>query len=174
MRHKPRFAVLTIWDSIRSFFAVIPRDDRAAERLVSGSPSRYATAARVIIVALVIEAQDRILLASIGRGHHWDMHFADTAQAALAAANELSAPIILYDRDLPGTEWRNVVQTLASSPHSACVILISKVSDDYLWNEVARTGGYDVLPKPLQEADVVRAVKLASSYWNSTIRAATL
>jgi FixJ family two-component response regulator len=123
----------------------------------------------VIVVALMVEEQDRIRLASIGDEHHWDVHFADTREAALAAANELVAPIILCDRDLPGTEWRDAVQALSSSPHRACVILISKVLDEYLRNEMTRKGGYDVLAKPLQEADVVRAVKLASSYWNSTM-----
>jgi FixJ family two-component response regulator len=96
--------------------------------------------------------------------------FADTCDQARAALDQLKAPVILYDRDLAGGDWREVVQALASSPHRTCVILISRVVDDYLWNEVAQKGGYDVLLKPLREEDVVRAVRLAWSYWNTTRR----
>jgi len=42
--------------------------------------------------------------------------------------------------------------------------------DDYLWNEVVRRGGYDVLSKPLREEDLMRAIKLAWAYWNSAAR----
>lgn len=156
----------TIWHSIRSFFAR-SSGIRPGRRAISGPPLRYATAASVTIVALVVEDQDRKLVADISRRHQWDVHFADTCEDALEASNELVVPVILCDRDLPGTEWRDVVRSLASCPHRACVILISRVLDDYLWDEVGRKGGYDVLSKPLQEVDVVRAVKLASSYWNT-------
>jgi FixJ family two-component response regulator len=47
------------------------------------------------------------------------------------------------------------------------VILVSGVRDDYLWQEVIRRGGYDVLPKPLRADSVARIVKLALSYWKS-------
>jgi len=51
-------------------------------------------------------------------------------------------------------------------------MLISRVADDNLWNEVVCNGGYDVLRKPLRQPDVLRAVKFAWSYWNSARHAA--
>lgn len=84
--------------------------------------------------------------------------------------NQLQAPIILCDRDLPGTEWRDVVGMMASSNHGACAVLVSRVVDDYLWKEVIRKGGYDVLSKPLKEDEIVRSVRLAWSYWKSTLK----
>jgi FixJ family two-component response regulator len=62
-----------------------------------------------------------------------------------------------------------VMRILASAPQRPSVILTSRVVDDYLWQEVIRYGGYDVLSKPLREEDVVRSVRLAWSYWNSAI-----
>lgn len=53
-------------------------------------------------------------------------------------------------------------------------MLISPVADDYLWNEVVSNGGYDVLAKPLRQQDVLRAVKFAWSYLNSTRQAAAV
>lgn len=37
------------------------------------------------------------------------------------------------------------------------VILISRVADEYLWNELFRIGGFDVLRKPLRADEVERA-----------------
>jgi len=62
---------------------------------------------------------------------------------------------------------------LSSSRHRPCVLLVSRVVDDYLWNEVVRRGGYDVLSKPLREEEVARAIKLAWAYWNSAARRQT-
>ena len=148
-------AVPYVLSAIKSFFAAAsPRADEA----------------RLTIVALLVEHQDRELLASICRRHGWDVHFASTCTDASDAANRLKAPLIFCDRDLPGTDWRDLVQVLAASPHGACVVLVSRVVDAYLWNEVGHKGGYDVLSKPLHEVDVVRVVKLGWSYWNSTAK----
>ena len=121
----------------------------------------------ITVVGLVASDEDRRLLAGICSRNRWNLLFADTCEEARIALHRLKAPVILCDRDLPGRGWRETVEDLASSPHRACVILVSAVVDTYLWNEVVRTGGYDVLSKPLREDDVLRAVKLAWSYWNS-------
>jgi DNA-binding NtrC family response regulator len=134
------------------------RDDRAA-------------IAAITVIGLAFTDKDRGVLAEVCSRKQWNVLFADTCDQARAALDQVKAPVILCDRDLPGDEWRDVVQVLASFPHRACVILISRVVDDYLWNEVVQRGGYDVLIKPLREEDVARAVRLAWSYWNTARRA---
>jgi DNA-binding NarL/FixJ family response regulator len=128
---------------------------------------RSSAAPYIMIVALLAVDQDRWSLASICCREQWGVHFASTCEEAREAAHQLKASVILCDRDLLGTPWRDVMRMLASSPHGARVILISKVVDDSLWNEVGRIGGHDVLCKPLQDDHLVRAVTLAWSYWNS-------
>ncbi len=93
---------------------------------------------------------------------------ADTIDEDQALSGELPASVVLCDRDAPGGVWWQTVQTLAPGPHRPCILLVSRVVDDYLWNEVIRRGGYDVLPKPLREEDVVRAIKLAGAYRNTS------
>ena len=61
---------------------------------------------------------------------------------------------------------------LSAVSAGACILLISRVVDDYLWNDVVMSGRYDVLRSPLREDDVVRNVRLAWSYWNCTHPAA--
>ena len=124
----------------------------------------------VAIVGLVIGEQDRRLLAGLGSRNQWRVTFADSFETAQTLSVELRASAVLCDRDVPGREWREVVEALSQSRHRPCVLLVSSVVDDYLWNEVVRRGGYDVLSKPLREEDLVRAIKLAWAYWNSAAR----
>jgi FixJ family two-component response regulator len=95
------------------------------------------------------------------------LHFAESCEEAWAVANQLAAPVVLVDRDWPGAGWRTIVESLVTLRHQASVILVSGVVDDYLWQEVIRLGGYDVLSKPLRTDNVARVVKLAFSYWKS-------
>jgi DNA-binding response OmpR family regulator len=124
----------------------------------------------IAVVGLVISKEDRRLLTEICSRNRWRLLFADTCEEAWTALDTLKAPVILYDRDLPGKGWRQSVEDLASSPHRACIILVSAVLDTYLRDEVVRHGGYDVLSKPLREDDVVRTVRLALTYWYSAMR----
>lgn len=143
-----------VWQGIRLLFTGV-------------IPGRMAHPSRVPVVALVVNEQDRYVLRSISGKEPLDVHFAESCEEGRALANHLSSPVILFDRDWPGTEWRTAVENLAASSHQACVILMSGVADDYLWQELIRQGGYDVLSKPLRAESVARVVKLALSYWNS-------
>ena len=134
------------------------------------SRAGYSSMGPIAVIGLVVGDEDRQSLAGICARKCWRLLFADTCEEARTALDKLKAPVILCDRDLPGKGWRQTVEGLASSPHRACVILVSAVVDTYLRDEVVRHGGYDVLPKPLREDDVVRAVRLASLYWYSATR----
>jgi FixJ family two-component response regulator len=129
-------------------------------------PGGRSSLGSINIIGLVTSDADRRLLTEISSRNRWHLLLTDTCEDARIALDKLKVSVILCDRDLPGRGWRETVEDLASSPHRACIILVSEVVDTYLWNEVVRTGGYDVLTKPLREDEVVRAVRLAS-YWNS-------
>lgn len=138
----------------------------------ASSPASPSSLAPISVLGLVTSDKDCRLLTEICSRNRWHLLFTETCEDARIALHQLKAPVILCDRDLSGRGWRETVEDLASSPHRACIILVSEVVDTYLWNEVVRTGGYDVLSKPLREDDVVRAVRLAWSYWNSATRTA--
>ena len=133
----------------------------------SASPASSSSLGPITVIGLVTSYEDRQVLVSICGRNGWNLLFADTCEEARIALHRLKSPVVLCDRDLPGRGWRGMVKDLASSPHRACIILVSGVVDSYLWNEVVRTGGFDVLSKPLRGDDVVRAVRLAWSYCNS-------
>jgi DNA-binding NtrC family response regulator len=167
--------MLAMLRALHSFLADTPK--RApAERRSAGPSTKAAAQAiapRIAIVALVVSDHDREVLTRISNREPVDIHFAESHVDAWEAMNRLNSPVILYDRDWPDAEWRTTVQALASSPHRSCVILASRVADDYLWQELIRCGGYDLLAKPFRADDVCRSLKLALSYWKSARAAAT-
>jgi DNA-binding NtrC family response regulator len=164
-----------MWLTIQSLLArvawLVRKGNPVCFRRVA-RPQKRASAAPLAIVGLVLNPQDRRLLAGLGSRNQWDLRLADTVEEAQVLSGELSASVILCDRDAAGAAWWQTVQALSSHPHRPCILLLSTVVDDYLWNEVVRRGGYDVLPKPLREEDVVRAIKLAGAYQNTSTHVA--
>jgi len=147
-----------MWLAIGSLLARV-------KRMFHGVPPSPGSA-RVRIVGLLADARDRELLTAAAGRHQWDVTLAGTYPEARQLLEKIRAPVVLCDRDLLDQDWGSMVRGLAECSHRACILLVSKVADDYLWNEVIRRGGCDILYKPLHEDEVVRAVKLAWSYWN--------
>jgi CheY-like chemotaxis protein len=143
-----------LWQVIQSFFT-------------TNTPSRTTFPARIPVVAIVVSEQDRKVLASVSSQELLELHLVESCEEACTVADHLTAPVILFDRDFPGAEWRTAVRSLAASPHRACVVLMSGVVDDYLRQELFRRGGYEVVPKPLRPENISRAIRLALSYWTS-------
>ena len=122
---------------------------------------------RITLVALVLGERNRELLSRLAEEHRWVIHFARASTEAWEVLNACKAQIFLFEREAPGTDWRGVIREVVSGPHLVCAILISDVTDDYLWNEVVLWGGHDVLVTPLREENVLRTIRLAWLYWNS-------
>ena len=140
-----------------------------ARSLLQGRPAP-ASPADPVILALLAGQSDRDLLRSAARNHQWSIAFADSGAEAQTLLASTQAPIALCDRDALASNWRPAIEELAACSRHTCILLISSVADDYLWNEVVRHGGYDVLSKPLQHDELVRAVKLAWTYSSRAMR----
>jgi hypothetical protein len=122
------------------------------------------------VVALLAEESDRSVIYAICQQNDWEVFFAKTIEEVRHRMNTLSPQIVLFDRDLAGSSWRADMSSIASFSIGSCVMLVSRVMDGYLWNEVVCNGGYDVLAKPLREDEVCRVVKLARSFWVSALK----
>ena len=160
-----------MWESIRSFFAIFPHRIRGSRTGIPGPLARWnfdaALSLGVTIVACVADDRDRSVLTDISIEERFNLRLVKSEEETWAVMNRCIAPVVLYDRDSPDAEWKTVVQKLAASPHKACIILLSGVTDGYLWQELIRQGGYEVLAKPLRPEDTARVIKLALSYWLS-------
>jgi DNA-binding NtrC family response regulator len=116
------------------------------------------------IIALLANETDRQVVSDFCLRHDCDASFADTCAEARSLMARVKAQILFMDRDLAGADWKESMADFASFSGGICIVLISSVVDGYLWNEVVRNGGYEVLAKPLREDDVAKAVRLAWSY----------
>jgi DNA-binding NtrC family response regulator len=119
---------------------------------------------RIPVLAIAPDERDKSSLSSFSVRGQWDLALTGSCDEALEMLKKMRAAVILCDRDLPGVDWRHALERLAASRPDCPIVLTSSVNDEYLWDEVVHTGGYDVLSKPLQEDLTVRAVNLAWSY----------
>lgn len=107
----------------------------------------------VSILAVALPDDDRRMLDQIAARLGWNL-----------CATPTSAEVVLFNRDLPQETWRDALPAIVDAAPNASVILLSPVNDDYLWEEVVKRGGYDVVVRPLREDRLVHAVTLACSY----------
>jgi CheY-like chemotaxis protein len=112
---------------------------------------------RLTALAIINSHADRNQLERIFEKAGWNIVFEDGIEVAAGRMYM----VVLCDRDLPGVDWRQAVQQLASGQHRRGVILASSVVDDYLWEEVIQLGGYDVVSKPFREDEVIHAIEFA-------------
>jgi DNA-binding response OmpR family regulator len=149
--------------AIPSFFPRRPDNSPTSVREPNG-------AAVATLVCVLPTQDDRNLLADLSLRQRWETFFAASRDDAREAIRRVQPQIVLLDRDLEPADWRYALSSLAAASNGACVLLVSRVIDEYLWNEVVSNGGYDLVRKPLSEEDVSRNVKLALSYWTATHR----
>jgi DNA-binding response OmpR family regulator len=119
------------------------------------------TEVRVSILALSIPLEDRFFLERLGELNNWALRFADSPREGFRMAAQSYFQLILCDRHQPGHPWREVMDRLAASSPRSCILLVSPMSDDYLWSDVLQQGGYDVLVRPLREKAVLHSIDAA-------------
>jgi CheY-like chemotaxis protein len=91
----------------------------------------------------------------------WKLVTRPTVESAIALLRKGRIPVVLCAHDLlPGT-WRDLLDQLHRLPNSPALVVTSRMADDGLWAEALNLGAYDVLAKPFDSAEVVRAVSLA-------------
>jgi DNA-binding NtrC family response regulator len=109
----------------------------------------------------------RAHLQQILAGTRWELVPATECREAVERLRREVIPVAIIDRDLPGAGWRENLARLASVPHPACVILASRVSDSYLWEEVVHRGGFDILVLPFDSGEVIRMLNFAHWQWST-------
>ncbi len=73
-------------------------------------------------------------------------------------------PVVLVDRYFQGSNWQSTVTSFLDPAPNGTVILLSDVSDPYLWNELVQQGGFDVLARPFDRAELLRTLAFAQRH----------
>ena len=114
-----------------------------------------------------VSPDDCRALESMLADSHWVLVVASDLATGVRMLERIEFPVVLCERDGPNQEWQQTVRTLAAARSTACVILLSDVSDPYLWNEVVECGGFDVLPRPLDRERLMAALDFAYTHWKT-------
>ncbi len=101
------------------------------------------------------------LLCAAGR----KVYLVRTYREALGVLCRDRIAVIICERDLPDGKWKDLLSQIAPITDPPCLIVASRLADEFLWAEVLNLGGYDVLAKPFDAEEVARVVALACESW---------
>ena len=75
--------------------------------------------------------------------------------------DESGARLVIYDWGPDGGDWQAAVDRFAARGDSPCVLLASKVIDDYLLTELVRRVGFGAISRSATEEQFVRCIRSA-------------
>lgn len=121
------------------------------------------------VIALGLDHSDRVLLSNVCERYSWPLHFAETSTDAWSISERFRFSVVLCNRNLPESCWKEIFARLKDAANRVRAILVSRVVDANLWDEVVQAGGSEVIPAPLHEETLVRSIRLSLLDWKSSV-----
>ena len=112
---------------------------------------------KIPLLIVTSRSEDVLELQGILSEVPWELTCPDDPSAALKSA---PIPILLLDRDTT-ENWQDTIKQMTKLRRGACLILVSNVSDQYLWDEVIQHGGFDCLARPFRREQVLSTLMFA-------------
>ena len=97
-------------------------------------------------------------LDAILRASQWALFGASSWAELKAYCGGATNAIVLLDESFDGSNWHSGLLQL---PNRSAIILLSEVSDPYLWSEFVRSGGFQVLPRPIDAEELIGVLAFA-------------
>lgn len=116
------------------------------------------------LLALLEQEGDRRLLQHISVEAGWPLILANSIDDACRRLDADPIPVVFVDGDM---EWRTALDRFRVKQPPPSVVLASRVVDHYVFGEVVRHGGFDVISRPLEGGEVRRITRLALQDWKS-------
>jgi hypothetical protein len=139
------------------------RKHGALQRRTGTNESRIVADDDVIVRLIVITADEEfyLRLQQIAGTSGWGITRALSTDEVAMLISAKPTPIVIYDSDWNGGNWRNALRKMSDLPAHPCVLLASRVEDDYLLREVVRYHGYDLLPKSAPSEKLIHRLEFA-------------
>lgn len=118
----------------------------------------------VRMLGIIHKPDDQARLRQIAAEFAWAVLITDSFDNAMALLEDQPVPIVIYDRDFPEANWKDMLARIASFSPIPCILLASAVMDPYLWDEVIRHHGYDIVHKPFEAEELRRIVRFATTW----------
>ena len=124
---------------------------------------RVAQDSDSIVRFIVITADEEFYLRlhQIADTNEWRIGRASSTGEAEKLILAKPTPIVILDSDSNDGNWRDALRNLNVLEGQPCVLLASRVADDYLLQEVVRNHGYDLLPKSAASEKLIHRLKFA-------------
>lgn len=119
------------------------------------------------VLAVCPRAADRTRLREILQGTKVNLHESATWTEGTEELRRCRPQVVICEALLPDADWKEVLWGTSSLAAAPRIIVVSNHADESLWAEVLNLGGYDVLPTPLVEDEVIRVVGLAWQNWRN-------
>jgi DNA-binding NtrC family response regulator len=116
---------------------------------------------KISILIVSPHADDYSSIKQILRNDCWQIEHARNLEEAANHLKQLSASVIICERDLPDGTWKDLLQRTQDLQPAPSILVVSRQADERLWSEVLNLGGYDVMPKPFERRDAVRIISMA-------------
>jgi DNA-binding NtrC family response regulator len=120
------------------------------------------------ILAICSLQTDTSALEVVARTEGWQIGFAPTLDEAIERLTRSKSPIVIFDKDLPFCDWRQVLLELTRVAPASVILVASSNDADSLWEEVVELGGYEILQKPFERGKVAQTFGFAWRYWKLT------
>lgn len=115
----------------------------------------------VSLLIVTSRVEDAPELREVLRDTPWKLAQIPDLDGTDAVLKTAEVPILFFDRDIAGAGWRETIKRLVHSRRDACIVLLSNVADQYLWDEVVQQGGFDLLTRPFRKEQVLSTLVFA-------------
>ena len=151
--------------TVRSWFRSVAPGNGVPCR---GAPVCRGQATALMPVLLASERNDDYqTLHALLQDTKWSVARALSWGEVSSFCGRVASPVVLVDRHFQGSDWRFTLSSLLNTTANCCSILLSDVSDPYLWNELVQHGGFDVLTRPFEQAEVHRTLAFAQKHFEA-------
>jgi len=116
---------------------------------------------KICVLMITSRPEDDAELKELLHDSQWELETLPRIEDAATALKAAAVPLVLFDGNTADAEWREKMKALIQSRRNACVILLTNVSDQYLWEEVVWHGGFDLLTRPFRREQVLSTLLFA-------------
>ncbi|MCZ2151170.1 MAG: response regulator [Bryobacterales bacterium] len=115
------------------------------------------------LLAILPDPQDHLALHGILQFTDWRRLIATSFEEALRILAAQPIQVILSEYQLPdGKTWKEILWRAEMMTPPPPVIVVDGLASELLWLRVLDLGGYDLLPKPFSESELLRVLHLAT------------
>jgi DNA-binding NtrC family response regulator len=100
-------------------------------------------------------------LSEIASSCGWKCRQAPTVENAMPLLLAESIPLVIVDGRYGDDDWQQAFSRLHQLAPERCLLLASSAADPYLWQEVIRLGGFDLLNRSASRDETVRRLMFA-------------